>query len=72
MRGVVWRVFLCGVIVGVAMGAAHEQRWGLFTWLLVRAALGGLAIRFTDQNCRVRLKGASAYGSPVGRRRGPL
>jgi hypothetical protein len=40
MRGVVWRVFLCGVIVGVAMGAAHEQRWGLFTWLLVTAALG--------------------------------
>ena len=45
------------------MGAAHEQRWGLFTWLLVRAALGGLAIRFTDQICRVRLEGASAYGS---------
>lgn len=58
---------------GVVMGsAAHEQRWGVFTWLLVRAALGGLAIRFTDQICRVRLEGASAYGSPVGRRRGPL
>lgn len=39
MRAVFFNTFGSGVMVGVAMGAAHEHRWGLFAWLLATAAL---------------------------------
>ena len=40
MRPVLFWTFSSGVIVGLAMGAAHEHRWGLFTWLLATAVIG--------------------------------
>ena len=39
MRSVVFPMWWNGVLVGVAMGAAHEQRWKLCLFLVATAGL---------------------------------
>jgi len=39
MQSVVIPIWLNGLLVGVAMGAAHEERWKLCLFLVATAAL---------------------------------